>query len=57
MDKQGISKDRVVVSGANGQAIDVIETTQGKSTYASVLKQPGRAYASGAVKWKNEFTK
>ena len=35
-------KDRVVVSDANGQASGVVTTSQGKATYASVLKQPAR---------------
>jgi hypothetical protein len=59
MKKQDETKDRVVVSGAKGQATDVIlGIARGKATYhASVLKQTaGHAYATGAVKWKNKFT-
>ena len=50
-------KDRVVVSGANGQATDVMATSRGKATYARVLKQSAtHTHAKSAVKWKREFT-
>ena len=55
MSKQDKTKD-VVVPGANGQSTNVMMTTRGKATYASVLKQPAHAYANCGVKWKNVFT-
>jgi hypothetical protein len=49
------TKDEVVVSGANGQATDVMVTTRGKATYASVLKRPA-AHACGndAYAYRND---
>jgi hypothetical protein len=49
------TKDEVVMSGANGQATDVMMTTRGKATYASILKQPAaHAYGNDAHAYGND---
>jgi hypothetical protein len=49
-DEQDNTKDGVVVSGTNGQATtDAKITTQGKATYADVLKRSTRTCAKGGA--------
>jgi hypothetical protein len=50
---QDKTKVRVVLSGTHVQAPDATNITGREATYASVLKQPGRACAHGGVKWKS----